>query len=122
MRKTVSTAAAIGVATAGLFLGAGTAHADIAATAERAPGGVVFTVGSAAGGSPQISGMCLFTSTVQGNALGKPLPAINVPFFLPEQSPATVRLPSYPTGSTWNIKISCPGFGGRNTQYTTVVW
>lgn len=122
MRKTISATVATGAATSALFLGAGTAQADIYAQAERAPGGVAITVASATGGGPKMSGRCLLTSTVQGSSFGKPLPSINVPFFLPEQSPATVRLPGYPTGSTWNIKVSCPGPGGRTAQYTTVVW
>lgn len=109
-------------AASALFLGPGTAHADISASAEPAPGGVLITIGSHAGSGPQIHGPCLFTSTVQGSSLGKPLPSINVPFLLPEQGSAIVRLPSYQTGSTWNVKVSCPGWGGRTTQYTTMVW
>ena len=122
-RETLSSIAAAGAAAvSALFLGAGTAQADIAAAAERAPGGVIITVGSAAGSSPQMNGTCLFSATVRGNPFGKPLPALNIPFFLPEQSPGTLRFPSYPTGSTWDVKVNCPGPMGRDVQYTTMVW
>lgn len=119
MRKTIGVIAA---GAAALFLGAGTAQADISASAQPVVGGVAISIASTAGSGPQVSGACLFTSTVQGSALGKPLPTVNLPFFLPQQGPATIRLPGFPTGSTWNIKVSCPGARGPNAQYTTVVW
>ena len=106
-----------------LFLGAGTAHANIGVTATSAPGGVDVWVQSWAGDSPPISGWCTYTSVVQGNPFGKPAPAFNVPFYLENQ--ARLWFPSYPTGSTWDISVTCPGPGGgesRITESTTVVW
>lgn len=111
------------MAAVALLLGAGPAQADITASAEPAVGGVAVTVRSTAGaGGPQINGMCLYTATVQGNSLGRPLPPLSVPFFLPEQGTATLRIPSYQTGSTWNVKVTCPSWGGPVSQYTTMVW
>ena len=103
-----------------LLLGAGTAQADVGARTVPAPGGVDVYVDS--WGVPTVSGWCTYTSTVRGNPVGKPLPAINVPFFLPENGPARLWFPSYPTNSTWDISITCPGGGGQITQATTVVW
>ncbi|MGD9618579.1 MAG: hypothetical protein AB7G47_12285 [Mycolicibacterium sp.] len=118
----VTTAAATGA----LLLDAGIASADVGVRSVPAPGGVDVYVNSWHGnGGPPMSGWCSYTSTVQGDPIGKPLPAINVPFFLPENGPARLWFPSFPTNSTWNIAVTCPGPGGgeaRITQYTTAVW
>lgn len=109
-----------------LFLGAGTAQAGMTAGANPGPGGVdvVVTTFPNAIGDTAPSGWCLFNSSVVGNPIGKPLPAIDVPFYLPENRPggqAQSRLwfPSYPTGSTWNISVSCPNAA---PQFTQLVW
>ena len=116
----LSVMAALAAAPAALFLGAGTAQADVWARADSAPGGVDVWVGSFPGAhGPQISGWCTFTSRVRGDPWGKPLPATDVPFFLPERDAARLWLPSYPTGSTWDVTVNCPNTG---PQLTTVVW
>lgn len=119
-------AAAAVAAPALLFLGAGTAQADVTVNAGSAPGGVDVWVQSGPGANgPGMSGWCTYTSFVQGDPFGKPAPAINVPFFLPQGAPARLWFPSYPTGSTWNISVTCPGPGGgesRITESTTTVW
>ena len=107
-----------------MFLGAGTAQAGMAAKASPAPGGVDVTVTTwpANAGEAAPSGWCLFNSSVVGNPIGKPLPAINVPFYLPENgAPSQSRLwfPSYPTGSTWNITVECPNAAPQISQ---LVW
>lgn len=109
-----------------LFLGAGTAQARMAAGASSAPGGVDVTVRmwSNNAGEPAPSGWCLFNSSVVGNPIGKPLPAINIPFYMPEAGPeqqAHSRLwfPSFPTGSTWNISVECPNAA---PQFSQLVW
>lgn len=115
------TAAAV-VAPATLLLGTGTAHAvqGVGVWTTSAPGGVDVNVMSLGeDGSPAPSGWCTYTSTVQGNPFGKPAPALGVPFYLPPQhTVARLWFPSYPTGSTWNITISCPN-GVASTQ---TVW
>jgi hypothetical protein len=123
MLTKLSAMAAAAAAPAVLFLSAGTAQADVSARVVPAPGGVDVIVWS--WGVPTVSGWCTYTSTVRGNPLGKPLPAINVPFYLPERGEARLWFPSYPTNSTWDISVTCPGPGGgvaRITQGTTVVW
>lgn len=109
-----------------LFLGPGTAQADLGTSANPAPGGVDVWVQTwpAAADQTAPSGWCLFNSSVVGNPIGKPLPAINVPFYLPENgpgAPSASRLwfPSYPTGSTWNISVECPNAGPQVSQ---LVW
>jgi hypothetical protein len=122
----LSVMAAVAAASATLCLGAGTAQADVWANPNSAPGGVDVWVGSGPGPQgPPMSGWCTYTSVVQGNPWGKPAPAFNVPFFLPEDGPARLWFPSYPTGSTWDITVTCPGPGGgeaRITERTTTVW
>ena len=100
-----------------LFLGAGTAQAGVSANANSAPGGVDVEIRS--WGNPAPGGWCTYPSVVQGNPIGKPLPAINVPFYLRANDRARLWFPSYPTGSTWDIRVNCPDTG---TQITTVVW
>mgnify|MGYP003610003109 CR=1 FL=1 len=111
-----ATAAALAIP-AMLFLGAGTGHAapDIAVWPASAPGGVDVVVQSEG-----LSGWCTYTSTVQGNPIGKPAPALGVPFYLPSEGWHSARLwfPSFPTGSTWNTTVSCPN-GVASTQ---TVW
>lgn len=109
-----------------LFLSAGTAHAGMNAAVNPAPGGVDVWVNTwpANAGESAPSGWCLFNSSVVGNPIGKPLPAIDVPFYLPENgpgAPATSHLwfPSYPTGSTWNISVQCPNAAPQVSQ---LVW
>lgn len=109
-----------------LFLGAGTAQASMIAKATPAPGGVDVVVNTwpAAAGESAPSGWCTFNSSVVGNPIGKPLPAIDVPFYLPETgqgAPSQSRLwfPSYPTGSTWNISVACPNSA---PQFSQLVW
>ena len=94
-----------------LFLGAGTAAAagnalDVWGTS--APGGVNVFVTTPADG---LSGWCTYSSFVRGNPIGKPLPAIDVPFYLGSvggMNSALLWFPSYPTGSTWDTTVSCP--------------
>ena len=103
-----------------LFLGAGTAQARILAQASSAPGGVdvlILSDDDVPANAP--SGWCTYTSTVRGNPIGKPLPAINVPFYLQENGFARLWFPSYPTGATWDITVNCPNTG---PQFTTLVW
>lgn len=109
-----------------LFLGAGTAQANMSVLANPAPGGMDVWVSTwpanAAESAP--SGWCLFNSSVVGNPIGKPLPAINVPFYLPENGPGEpahshLWFPSYPTGSTWNISVECPKAAPQASQ---LVW
>lgn len=109
-----------------LLLGAGTAQASMNANANPSPGGVdvfVTTWPNEAGGTAP-SGWCLFNSSVVGNPIGKPLPAINVPFYLPETGPGAMSssrlwFPSYPTRSTWNISVECPNAA---PQFSQLVW
>jgi len=121
----IGAAAAAVAAPAVLLLGAGTAQASMNAVANPGPGGVdVFVTtwpNNAAETAP--SGWCLFNSSVVGNPVGKPLPAINVPFYLPKNPPGAVTssrlwFPSYPTGSTWNISVDCP----NGSQTSQLVW
>lgn len=123
LAKLGAMAAAI-AAPAVLLLGAGTAQA-MTAWANPSPGGldVYVTTWPANGAEKAPQGWCLFNSSVVGNPVGKPLPAINVPFYLPETPPgaaASSRLwfPSYPTGSTWNISVECP----NGSQTSQLVW
>jgi hypothetical protein len=120
-RTKLSAMAVAAAAPAALFLGAGSARADnILASARSAPGGVdVLIWAPAADPADAPSGWCTYTSTVRGNPIGKPLPAINVPFYLPASNSARLWFPSYPTGSTWDIKVSCPNSG---PQFTSLVW
>ena len=106
--------AASTAAPAMLFLGAGTAEAfdinlPLAVWGTSAPGGVNVFVTTPADG---LSGWCTYSSFVRGNPIGKPLPAIDVPFYLaPKPGRANTALlwfPSYPTGSTWDTTVSCP--------------
>lgn len=109
---------AAAAAPAMLFLGAGTAHAErsIQVWGASAPGGVdVFVQSNAWAGEKPISGWCTYTSTVQGDPIGKPAPALGVPFFLPAGAPARLWFPAWPTGSTWNTTVSCPN-GVVSTQ------
>jgi hypothetical protein len=107
-------------ASAMLFLGAGTAQADILARATAAPGGVdVLILSDDDDPANAPSGWCTYTSTVRGNPIGKPLPAINVPIYVQARVPSRLWFPSFPTGSTWDIKVNCPNAG---PQFTTVVW
>jgi hypothetical protein len=105
-----------------LLAGTGTAHAEqwIGVWARSAPGGVDVVVQSGAGGGEVApSGWCTYTSTVQGNPIGKPLPAIDVPFYIsPDNGSARLWFPSYPTGSTWNVTVSCP----NGVVSTEAVW
>ncbi len=121
----IGAAVAALVAPGMFFLGAGTAHAQqgILVQPIPAPGGVdVVVLSDADDGQKPLSGWCTYTSTVQGDPVGKPLPALGVPFYLMPAGalPPRARLwfPSYPTGSTWNITVTCPN-GVASTQ---VVW
>ena len=109
-----------------LFLGAGTAHADMHTMVVPALGGVDVWVttfpSNPAESAP--SGWCTYNSTVMGNPIGKPLPAINVPFYLPETGPGNksrshLWFPSYPTGSTWSVSVECPNAA---PQFSQVIW
>lgn len=122
----ISALAVAVAAPAALLFGAGNAQAGMNAGANPAPGGVdVFvTTWPDNAADPAPSGWCLFNSSVVGNPLGKPLPAINVPFYLPENPPglgsqSRLWFPSYPTGSTWNISVECPNAPPQSTQ---LVW
>ncbi len=113
-------------APATLFLGAGTAQAGMKTAAAPGPGGVNVWVETWAANPDDTApnGWCLFNSSVVGNPIGKPLPAINVPFYLPENGPgqsshARLWFPSYPTGSTWNISVECPNAAPQVSQ---LVW
>jgi hypothetical protein len=104
--------AATVAAPAMVFLGAGTALADhdipLAVWGTSAPGGVNVFVQTPADG---LSGWCTYSSFVRGNPIGKPLPAIDVPFYLAPAggvNSALLWFPSYPTGSTWDTTVSCP--------------
>ncbi|MFN8088570.1 MAG: hypothetical protein U0R81_06275 [Mycobacterium sp.] len=115
-----ATAAALAIP-AMLFLGAGTGHAapGVAVWTNSAPGGVDVSV-QTDWGDQGLSGWCTYTSTVQGNPIGKPLPALGVPFYIAPEGPHFARLwfPSYPTGSNWNVTVTCPN-GVASTQ---TVW
>lgn len=121
LNKIGATVAAL-AAPAMMFLGAGTSQAAgqaVAVWASSAPGGVDVFVETAAG-DQGLSGWCTYTSTVQGNPVGKPAPALGVPFYIPTDGLHVARLwfPSYPTGSTWNTTVTCPN-GVASTQ---TVW
>jgi len=110
------------VAPAVLFVGAGTAQADVSAATNSAPGGVDVEIGSFDGPGPGViepSGWCTYTAAVRGNPIGKPLPAINVPFYLEAGRWSRLWFPSYTPGSTWDISVNCPNTG---PQFTQVVW
>jgi hypothetical protein len=77
-------AAAAVAAPAMLFLGAGNAQAfgiqiPLAVWGTSAPAGVDVHIQTPGDG---LSGWCTYSSFVRGNPFGKPLPAINVPFYL----------------------------------------
>jgi hypothetical protein len=112
------------IAPAVLLLGAGTASASIGVNATSAPGGVDVWIASwGDGNGPAPSGWCTYTSTVDGDPAGKPLPAINVPFYMAPDNAGNGKsrlwFPSYPTGATWDITVNCPGSA---PQFTQVVW
>jgi hypothetical protein len=68
-----------------------------------------------------LSGWCTYSSFVRGNPFGKPLPAINVPFYLGpvgEVNEAQLWFPAWPTGSTWDTTVSCP----NGTMTVPSVW
>ena len=125
LAKLGATTAAM-AAPAMLFLGAGTAHAIMNVGANPGPGGVdvVVTTWPNAAGESAPSGWCVFNSSVVGNPIGKPLPAIDVPFYLPENGPGAMSqsrlwFPSYSTRSTWNISVACPNAA---PQFSQLVW
>ena len=125
LAKLFSMAATV-AAPAMLFLGAGTAQAGMAASPQPAPGGVDVLIQTWPSNPGEVapSGWCTYNASVVGNPIGKPLPAINVPFYLPDNGPgawAVSRLwfPSYPTGSTWNVSVECPNSG---PQFSQLVW
>ncbi len=118
--------AAVAAAPLVALFGAGTAHAGVAVNVNPAPGGVDvwLTTWPANPADTAPSGWCRYNSSVAGNPFGKPAPAINVPFYLPENPPGQpsnshLTFPSYPTGSTWNITVECPN---APPQFTQVVW
>lgn len=123
--KFIATTATVAAAPAALYLGAGSAQAfpinfqpPLAVWTTSAPGGVDVHVQSPAAG---LSGWCTYSSFVRGNPIGKPLPAINVPFYLGsagDVNEATLWFPSYPTGATWDITVSCP----NGTTTVPTVW
>ena len=117
-----SAAIAAAIAPTMLLVGSGTAHAvqRIGVWATSAPGGVDVIVESGADGDEAApTGWCTYTATVQGNPIGKPAPAIAVPFYIsPDNRIARLWFPSYPTGSIWNVTVSCPN-GVASTQ---AVW
>ncbi len=114
-------------APAALLFGAGTAQAGMNAGANPAPGGVdVFvTTWPDNAADPAPSGWCLFNSSVVGNPLGKPLPAINVPFYLPENPPGLrisiqTLVPELSDWfDAWNISVERPNAPPQSTQ---LVW
>jgi len=122
----LSALVAAAAAPAMMFLCAGVAHAGVGVNVNPAPGGVDvwLTTWPDNPADPAPSGWCKYNSTVVGNPWGKPLPAIDVPFYLPPNPPGQpsnshLFFPSYPTGSTWNITVSCPD---APPQFTQAVW
>lgn len=120
INKKTSTAAlaAAAAGSASLFLGAGTAQAAIDVQAIPNPGSVTVVVKSLNPNAP--SGWCTYSARAQGNPIGKPLPAVNVPFFLPEFGSQVIPFVSFATGSTWDVTVDCPADGG--TQFDTVTY
>ncbi len=116
-------AAAAVAAPAMLFLGAGSAQAfdiqvPLAVWGTSAPGGVDVHVQTPGDG---LSGWCTYSSFVRGNPIGKPWPAINIPFYLGpvgEVNQAQLWFPAWPTGSTWDTTVSCP----NGTMTVPSVW
>lgn len=117
-------AAAAVAAPAMLFLGAGSAQAEfgiqipLAVWGTSAPAGVDVHVQTPGDG---LSGWCTYSSFVRGNPFGKPLPAINVPFYLGPVggvNEAQLWFPAWPTGSTWDTTVSCP----NGTMTVPSVW
>lgn len=108
--------AAVGMAASALFVGAGSAQADITADILPGNGGVTTIIHAVDGDLPAPSGACTYSASAQGNPFGKPLPAVNWPIVLPDHGAATVWFPSYPTGSTWDISVDCPNGGRQWTQ------
>ena len=116
-------AAAAVAAPAMLFLGAGSARAfgiqlPLAVWGTSAPGGVDVHIQTP---GDRLSGWCTYSSFVRGNPIGKPLPAIDVPFYLGpvgEVNQAQLWFPAWPTGSTWDTTVSCP----NGTMTVPSVW
>ncbi|HNM10793.1 MAG TPA: hypothetical protein PKI02_05050 [Mycobacterium sp.] len=106
-----------------LLVGTGTAqafdiHIPLAVWGTSAPGGVDVHVQTPIDG---LSGWCTYTSIAQGNPIGKPLPAIGVPFYLGpvgDVNEASLWFPAWPTGSTWDTTVSCP----NGTMTVTSAW
>lgn len=117
MRSRTAALGAAVAAPATLFLGAGTAQADIDVTATPNPDGVTVVVYSKAPNPP--GGLCTYSARPQGNPIGKPLPATNVPFFLPQGGSQVIPFVSFATGATWDVTVDCP-IGG--VQYAWVVY
>lgn len=109
-----------------MLFGAGTAHAGVGVNVNPAPGGVDVWLTTWPDNPAETapSGWCTYNASVAGDPWGKPAPAINVPFYLPQTPPGQpsnshLAFPSYPTGSTWNITVECPN---APPQFTQVVW
>ena len=122
LAKLGAMAAAV-AAPAMLLLGAGTAQAfdiplPLAVWGTSAPGGVDVHIQTPAAG---LSGWCTYSSFARGNPIGKPLPAIGIPFYLGpagEVNEALLWFPAWPTGSTWDTTVSCP----NGTMSVPSVW
>ena len=121
IKAAISATAAALATPAVLFLGAGTAQAspDLAVWTVPTLGGVNVFV-KTADGPDGLSGWCTYTSTVQGDPVGKPAPVFGVPFNIPASSShhATIWFPSYQTGSTWNVTVTCP----NGVASTETIW
>ena len=121
IKAAISAAAAALATPAMLFAGAGTAQASPELSVWTVPtlGGVNVFV-KTADGPDGLSGTCAYTSTVQGDPVGKPVPVFGVPFTIPTAGPHHARLwfPSYQTGSTWNVTVTCP----NGVASTETIW
>jgi hypothetical protein len=94
-----------------LFAGAGTAQAATAwAWPDSDPLGVTMHIQSTGAW-----GWCEYTAVPVGGGL-KPLPAYKVPFHLDNGQESTLWFPGIPTGTTWNVTITCEHGGLNNSQ------
>jgi hypothetical protein len=106
-----STLAAAATVPALLFAGAGTAQAATAwAWPDSDPLGITMHVQSTGAWA-----WCEYTAVPVGGGI-KPLPAYKVPFHLNNGQESTLWFPGIPTGTTWNVTITCEHGGLNNSQ------
>jgi hypothetical protein len=102
-------AAAAAAVPAALFFGAGTAQAETAVVPFSDALGVSVHVISV--GPTPSSGLCTYTATpgIVPPGVLPPLPVYNVPFVLQENAVHKLWFPGVQSGTTWDVKVDCPG-------------